>query len=151
MRYYPVFLDIRGKRCAVVGGGKVAQRKVMGLLCAGAQVCVISPALAPRLKNLADKGKIEHISRAYRKGDLKGAAIVISASGSKAANAAVFKEAARRAIPVNTVDDLAVCSFIVPSIVDRGDLLIAISTSGNAPVLSKRLRLGLEKTIGKEF
>ncbi|MBI5888495.1 MAG: bifunctional precorrin-2 dehydrogenase/sirohydrochlorin ferrochelatase [Deltaproteobacteria bacterium] len=151
MRYYPVFLDIRGKRCAVVGGGKVAERKALGLLSAGALVSVISPRLTVRLKGLALAGKVEHISRRFEKGCLKGAAIVIAASDSKDVNAAVFKEAARRGIPVNTVDDPALCSFIVPSAIERGDLTIAISTGGKAPALAKRVREYLEKIIGMEY
>lgn len=151
MRYYPVFLDIRGKRCVVIGGGKVAERKALGLLAAGALVSVISPRLTARLNGLALAAKVEHISRCYEKGCLKGAAIAIAASDSKDVNAAVFKEAARRGIPVNTVDDPALCSFIVPSTIERGNLTIAISTAGKAPALTKRVREYLEKIIGTEY
>lgn len=151
MRYYPVFLDITGKRCVVVGGGKVAERKVMGLLAAGALVLVISPELTARLKALARAGKVKHVNSRFEKGCLKGAAIAIAASDSKDVNAAVFNEAAKRGILVNTVDDPELCSFIVPSAIKRGDLTIAISTAGKAPALTKRLREELEGIIGAEY
>ena len=151
MKYYPVFLDIRGKRCAVVGGGKVAERKVISLLAAGALVSVISPELTARLKALALAGKVMHMNSRYEKGGLKGAALVIAASDSKDVNAAAFKEARQRGILVNTADDPALCSFIVPSTIKRGDLTIAISTAGRAPALTKKLREDLEKIVGVEY
>lgn len=151
MRYYPLFLDIRDKPCVVIGGGKVAERKAGGLLKAGARVVVISPDLTLQLKKLAQTGKISHIRRTYRKGDLKGKSLAIAASGSREANRAVFEEAQNLKIMVNTVDDPLLSSFIVPSVVDRHPLAIAVSTSGQCPALSKKLRKKLEKEIGKEY
>lgn len=151
MRYYPIFLDIRNKPCVVIGGGKVAERKAAGLLKAGASVIVISPGLTAQMKKLAQTGKISHIRRRYRKGDLLGKSIAIAASGSREANRAVFEEARNLKIPVNTVDAPLLSSFIVPSVVERFPLAIAISTSGQCPALSKKLRKKLEKEIGKEY
>lgn len=151
MRYYPIFADIKGRPVVVVGGGEVAFRKVKSLLDAGASVTVISPEAAKGLENLKDRGKIHIIKRKYRKGDLKGAFLAVSASDDKEVNNAVYREAEGSNKLVNVVDDPAHCNFIVPSVVDRGSLVIAISTSGKAPFLAKRLRQDLEKHIGAEY
>ncbi|MBI5237341.1 MAG: bifunctional precorrin-2 dehydrogenase/sirohydrochlorin ferrochelatase [Deltaproteobacteria bacterium] len=151
MRFYPLFLDIRNKPCVIIGGGKVAERKAAGLLKAGARVIVISPDITLQLKRLSQTGKIRHIRRRYRKGDLKGKSLAIAASGSREANRAVFEEAQKLKIPVNTADAPGLSSFIVPSIVDRGPLIVAISTAGLCPALSKKLRMELERKIGKEY
>ena len=151
MRYYPVCLDIKGRPCTVVGGGAVAERKVEGLVKAGAVVTVISPRATKRILSLARAGSVTHVRRGYRTGDLAGSALVVCASGSRAVNLAAHKEAAGVNIPVNVVDDPGRCSFIIPSVVDRGSLLVAISTSGKCPLLAKTLRKGLEKTLGPEY
>lgn len=151
MRFYPAFLDIRGKWCIVVGGGEVAQRKVEPLLSAGAAVTVISPKLTKRLNQLKREGGIHHTRRGYREGDLQGAFLVISSSDSKEVNEAVYKEATGLGILINAVDDPAHCNFIVPSIVERGALTIAISTSGKSPLLAKTLRQAFENAIGREY
>jgi len=151
MPYYPVFLDIKGKRCLVAGGGRVAERKVLSLLDAGAGVTVISPNLTKRLSSYKEKGFIRHLKRNYRKGDLKGAFLAISATDSEYINAKIAGEADNLNIPINVVDKPALCSFIVPSMVRRGPLLIAISTSGVSPALARSIRLELEKLYGKEF
>jgi len=151
MPYYPVFLDLKGKRCVVAGGGRVAERKVLSLLDAGARVAVISPALTKKLSSYKGKGLIRHIPRNYRKGDLKGAFIAISATDSEEINGKVAREAGELNIPVNVVDKPALCSFIVPSVLRRGPLLIAVSTSGVSPALSRSIRLELERLYGKEF
>lgn len=151
MRYYPIFVDIVKRPCVVVGGGEVAGRKVDSLLSAGAAVTVVSPRVTRRLKTLEKDGVITIIKRKYRKGDLKGAFLAISAADSKAANEAVHEEASKLGILVNVVDDPKHCNFIVPSVVDRGSLLIAVSTSGKSPSLARELRLELEKEIGEEY
>ncbi|MBI5642351.1 MAG: bifunctional precorrin-2 dehydrogenase/sirohydrochlorin ferrochelatase [Deltaproteobacteria bacterium] len=151
MRYYPVFADIKDKPCKVIGGGKVAERKVEGLLKAGASVTVISPRISKTLDSLAKKGSISLIKRRYREGDLTGVFLAVSASDSESVNKTVYNEALRAGILINTVDDPERCSFIVPSVVDRGSLIIAISTSGKSPALARKLREGLEKTIGGEY
>jgi len=151
MRYFPVFLDLKEKLCIVVGGGSVAERKVKNLLKAGARVKVISPDLTLPLSRLRDERKIACLSRSYRKGDLKGALLAIAATDDRKINERVFREAAESRIPVNVVDDPAHSSFIVPSIVQKKDLLVAISTSGRSPALARLLRQKLEKEIGPEY
>jgi precorrin-2 dehydrogenase / sirohydrochlorin ferrochelatase len=151
MRYFPVFLDLKEKRCIVVGGGAVAERKVRNLLKAGAWVKVISPELTVSLSRLRDEKKIFHLSRSYRRKDLKGAVLAIAATNDRTINERVFREATADRIPVNVVDDPAHSSFIVPSIVRKKDLLVAISTSGRSPALARLLRQKLEKEIGPEY
>lgn len=150
MRYYPIFLDIKRKPCVVIGGGNVAERKVVSLLDAGARVLVISPELTPALKKLASKKKIGYCPKSYEQGDLKGFFLAYSATNNSRVNKAVFKEAKGQAVLLNVVDVPELCNFIVPSVVDRGDLLIAISTSGKSPAMAKKIRQQLEKEFGKE-
>lgn len=151
MRYYPVFLDIKGKTCVVVGGGEVAERKALSLLSAGASVKVISPKTTKTLNSLSKEGSIERLRRKYKKGDLNGAVLAIGASDSNEVNKAVYEEAQEARIPVNVVDDPAHCGFIVPSVVQRGGLTIAISTGGRSPLLAKTIRQELEKSYGEEY
>jgi len=151
MRYYPVFLDIMGKNAVVIGGGAVAERKANGLLAAGALVTVISPRMTKGLEGLAAKKRIRLVRKAYKKGALEGANLVVCAASSKAANRAAAQEARERGLPLNVVDAPKECSFIVPSVVDRGSLVIAISTSGKSPALARKLREELEQEIGKEY
>ena len=153
MRYYPVFLDIKGRSAVVIGGGAVAERKVAGLLAAGAAVTVISPKAVRGLELLAQKKRITLVKKAYREGALEaeGAFLVVCAAGSKAANLAAAKEARARGLLLNVVDAPEECGFIVPSVIDRGSLVVAVSTSGKSPALAKRLREGLEEAIGEEY
>ena len=148
MRYYPVFLNLEGKRCVVVGGGDVAERKVLALLDSGASVTVISPELTERLYDLKFAGRIEHLQRDYREGDLKGAFIVIAATSEMDVNRKVSGDA--EGIPVNVVDTPELCSFIVPSVLRRGPLTIAVSTSGTSPALSRSIREELEALYTEE-
>ncbi len=142
MRYYPVFLNLKDKRTIVIGGGDVAERKVLSLIRAGASVTVVSPTLTDKLSSLKDREVIEHIGREYREGDLEGAFLVIAATSDMKVNQKVFADAGN--IPVNVVDVPDLCSFIVPSVVERGPLTIAVSTSGISPALSKTIRKELE-------
>ncbi len=151
MRYYPVFLNLKAKLCVVIGGGKVAERKVNSLLEAGAIVKVISPELTPVLKELAETGKIFWEKREYKKGDIEGAWLVISATNNPSVQKSVYTEAEEKKIFCNVVDVPELCSFIVPSVVKRGDLQIAISTSGASPAVARRLREQLEELFGKEY
>ncbi len=151
MRYYPAFLDLNGRRCVVVGGGKVASRKVSSLLKAGAMVTVISPELAPTLSRLKDRGLITHVRGRFAPGRLRGAFLVFSATDQPAENERVASAARRLNIPVNVADLPELCSFIVPSVVERGPLLIAVSTSGASPAMSRAIRLELEKLYGRQF
>jgi precorrin-2 dehydrogenase/sirohydrochlorin ferrochelatase len=151
MRYFPVFLDLKERLCVVVGGGRVAERKIKAILRTGARVKVISPRLTASLARLKKRKRISHLSRTYRRGDLRGGVLVIGATDDRSVNERIFREAAAGRIPVNVVDDPAHSSFIVPSIVDKKDLLVAISTSGKSPALARRLRQKLGKEIGPEY
>lgn len=151
MRYYPIFLDIKGRPCVVIGGGKVAERKVLSLLDAGAKVLVISPRVTSTLKRLVAKRKITHCPKTYESGDLKGFSLAYSATNNKTVNLKVYEEAKREGVILNVVDAPELCNFIVPSIVERGDLLIAISTSGKSPAMAKRIRERLERGFGAEY
>ncbi|MEW6102508.1 MAG: bifunctional precorrin-2 dehydrogenase/sirohydrochlorin ferrochelatase [bacterium] len=141
-RYYPIFLDIEGKKCVVIGGGSVAKRKIERLLEAKGNVIVISPDLEEGLKK-----RVLWIEREYKNGDLDGAFIAISATNNSKINQMVSKEAENKGILVNVVDKPSLCRFITPSIIQRDDITIAISTSGKNPSLAKKIRLKLEEVI----
>ena len=149
--YYPVFLNIKGRKCAVIGGGQVALRKVTILLEHGAKVKVISLELCPELASLAEKKRISVLNREYRNGDLKGVFVAIAATDSSIINQQVAREAREKSALVNVVDDASNSDFIAPSIVRRGEITIAISTSGQSPALARKLRTKLEKEFGKEY
>ncbi len=151
MRYYPVFLDIAGKPAVVIGGGQVALRKVEGLLDAGAQVIVISPALHPDLEALVAAGRVRHIAREYSPGDLDGCLLAFVGTDDRSVNAAVAREGKQRGVWVNAVDDPANCDFIMPGIVRRGDIILAVSTSGGSPAMARKLREDLEQFLTPEY
>jgi len=146
-RYYPIYLDLTGKKAVVVGGGSVAERKILSLLKAHADVTVISPYLTKRLVREKGKGRIKHVCRHYKKGDLRSAFLVIAATNSPSINEQVSRDAPSL---VNVVDVPDLCNFIVPSLVQRGPFNIAISTSGVSPAFSRSVRKELEKIYGPE-
>lgn len=147
-RYYPAFLNLEKKKTTVIGGGIVAERKVRALLAAGARVTVISPALSVWLAHKTRAGEIDHIARRYRRGDLTGSFLVVAASDDVAVNTRVSHDAPGL---VNVVDTPHECTFIVPAVVKRGSLTIAVSTSGTSPALAKTIRQELETIYGKEM
>jgi siroheme synthase-like protein len=149
--YYPVFLNLSGKKCIVVGGGKVALRKVNMLLRYGIEIELISSRITAGLKDLAEKGRIKLLKRDYRDGDIEGSFMVIAATGNHRLNNEIVKEARDKKILVNVVDNPAKCDFIVPSSFSRGDISIAVSTGGKSPALARSLRLRLEKQFGDEY
>lgn len=149
--YYPVFLDIKDKLCVVVGGGQVALRKVKNLLECGAKVRVISPEICLEIENLSRNSSLDLIRRMYRAGDLDGATVAFSATGDPETNHQISQDARKQSIPVNVVDDAAISDFIVPSYFSRGDIIVAVSTSGKSPALARKIRTELEKCIGDEF
>ncbi len=151
LKYYPVFWDINGKKCVVVGGGEVAARKIERLLDCGAKVCVVSPGLHPELDNLKKEKRIEHIDDEYAVEYLYGATLVIGATDNETINAAISSDAKTQGIPVNIVDDPQKCDFILPSLVERGDLTIACGTGGTSPALARMLREELEAVYGEEY
>jgi precorrin-2 dehydrogenase/sirohydrochlorin ferrochelatase len=149
--YYPVFVNLQGKRCLVVGGGEIATRKVHGLLEAEAQVFVVSPQLSNALAALGEEGVIAYQRRPFRADDVLGCTLVIGATDQPAVNRAVCKAAREHDVWVNIVDTPDACDFIAPAVVRRGALQIAISTGGHSPTLAKRLRMQLEGMYGFEY
>ena len=153
MRYYPIFLDLRGRRCLVVGGGKVAERKVRKLLRAGADLRVISPELTPRLRRFREEGKIQVASRKFRRGDLGPSTqghsplLVFAATDDPLAQRAISRESQAVGALVNRADGAADSDFIVPASITRGDLQVAISTSGTSPGLARKLRQRLTREL----
>ena len=152
MKTYPVSLiGLAQRQVVVVGGGAVAARKVATLLEADARVTVISPDLTSELEALVEAGRIAALNRPYREGDLAAALLVIAATDDAEVNRAVWREADRRGCLINVVDDLAHSNFIVPAVVRRGELTLAVSTGGDSPALARRLREQLEAEIGPEY
>ena len=157
--YYPIFLDIKDKHCLVVGGGKVAERKINGLIDRGAKVTVISSKISENIKKLAKKRqnskKITLITSNYKKNTIKNAEngyfLVISATNSSKTNELVSLEAEEQGIPVNVADIPELCTFILPAIVSRGDFQIAVSTGGKSPYLAKALKNMFEEDLPEEF
>ena len=148
---YPVCLEISDKLCVVVGGGSVAERKVLGLLTAGARVRVISPLLTNTLTGLADEGRIDWLERGYAQGDLAGALLIFAATDSIEVQETVFKEAGRAGQLVNVIDAPARCSFHVPAVIKRGDLTLAVSTGGKSPAVAAMVRKQLDENFGEEY
>lgn len=151
MRYYPVCLDIRKRKCLVVGGGSVGTRKVLTLLSCGADITVVSPKVTAQLEGLADNGSIILNKRAFQTSDLKGMFLVFGATDNEALNRQIRTGAERLGLLCNIADRPEACNFILPSIVNRGDLIIAISTSGQSPAFAKKLRKDLEAVFGNEY
>ena len=151
MKYYPAYLDLRERPCVVIGGGAVAERKAIALLEAGASVTIISPALTQKLHKLSESGKITHIEKQYEEQDLSGAFLVIAATDSAEVNTRVASACRKKQVLVNVATPPEKSTFIVPSVVERGDLLIAISTSGTSPALAKKVRHDVEQRYGGEY
>lgn len=148
---YPAILLLDGRLAVVIGGGPVAERKVRTLREAGAKVRLVSETVTRRLRDLADSGEIEFVDRRYAHGDLAGAVVAVAATDDEEVNRGVYAEATEAGIPVNVVDNTALCTFIAPSIVRQGDLVVAISTGGAAPALAVRIRERLEREFGEEY
>ncbi|MEX2457853.1 MAG: bifunctional precorrin-2 dehydrogenase/sirohydrochlorin ferrochelatase [Actinomycetota bacterium] len=150
MGSYPIILEMAGRSAVVVGGGRIAEDKVEKLLPAEAKIRVVSPQLTPRIKELADEGRVEWVGRDYLDGDLEGAFIAIAATDSHDTNGRVFAEAEARGIPINAVDDVEHCTFIAPAVFRNGSLIVAITTEGKAPTLAVRIRDRMRELYGGE-
>ncbi len=135
---------MKERRSIVIGGGAVAERKVEGLLAAGASVTVVSPVLGPRLAAWAREGQIRHVEREYGLGDLAGFELAFAATADGRVNAAVACEGRAAGVWVNAADDPAHCDFILPSVLRRGDLMVAVTTGGASPALARAIREELE-------
>jgi precorrin-2 dehydrogenase/sirohydrochlorin ferrochelatase len=151
MGYYPIFVELNDRRCLVIGGGTVAERKVEELLAMGARVTVISPAITGGLRDLLTRGSIRHVERAYQEGDLADCDLVFATTDHPTINAAAFREARSRRIWINSADDAAHCDFILPGVVRRGDLTVAVSTGGVSPAATRAIREELDDYFTPDY
>jgi precorrin-2 dehydrogenase/sirohydrochlorin ferrochelatase len=142
--FYPVFLNLTERRCVIIGGGQIAEGKISKLLDSGAKIIVISPDATQGIRGFAERGQIELDLRKYQEGDLQGAFIAIAATNDRMVNQEIFEEAEKQGILLNAVDDMPRCSFIAPSIVEKGPVTVAISTGGASPALARKLREKME-------
>jgi len=149
--YYPVFFKLEGRKCLVIGGGGVAERKIRTLARYGADIYLVSPQLTPGLQEMSDTGRIHHRAGFYHAADLTDAFLVFCVTDDQDTNNAVAADCAARNIAVNVATDPGQCSFVVPSVVRRGDFQLAISTGGNSPHLAKIIRQELEHLYGPQF
>lgn len=150
--YYPAFLDLRRKRVVVVGGGSVASGKVRGLLpCGPEPLIVVAPRAERTVQVAAAAGRLTWHARPYQEDDLDGAALAFAATADRALNARVAGAARHRGVPVLAVDDPAHCDFIAPALVQRGDLMIAISTGGRSPALARWARQRLDQLVPRHW
>lgn len=151
MAYFPVFLELSGRPCVVIGGGSVAERKVEGLLAAEAVVTVVSPTVTARLQNLVTARQMQHVARSYQAGDLAGFTLAFAATDDGKVNAAIYREAQERGVWVNASDDPAYCTFLLPGVVRRGDLVVAVGTGGKSPALTRVVREELDALFGQDY
>jgi precorrin-2 dehydrogenase len=151
MGYIPIFLDVTGRECVVVGGGEIAARKVESILEAGAHVTVVSPRLSPPMDAIVASGLATHIARDYQPGDIRGCVLVYAATDDPKLHRELAAEARALGIPINVVDVPELCTFTAPAVVKRGELQIAISTGGASPAFAARLRRALEDQFGTEY
>jgi precorrin-2 dehydrogenase/sirohydrochlorin ferrochelatase len=150
-KYYPVCIDIQNRQCLVVGGGMVALRKTRGLLDCGAVVTVVSPVFHADFKKIDKSLPVNTIERTYRSEDLEDKFLVIGATDNQEVSRRISRDARSRNILCNIADVPESCSFILPAVVRRGDLAIAVSTSGKSPAFARHLRKQLEKQFGEEY
>ena len=148
--YYPVFLDLTDRPVLVVGGGPVAEGKVEGLLAAGANVTVVSPTVTPRLAGWVAAGQIEYLPRPYQDGDVAGRRLALVATDDPAVSGAVAAEGRELGVWVNTADEPARCEFILPAVIRRGRLVVAVSTGGASPAAARAIREELEAYLTED-
>ena len=151
MTLFPAFLKLKERPVLVVGGGSIATSKISGLVQAGARVTVVSPELSSRLAESVRNREIEWLPKYFEPGDLDGKILVLAATSLRDLNASVYREAEKRQVLCNAVDDVEHCHFYYGSIVQRGDLQIAVSTNGKSPALAQLLRKELEQQFGPEY
>ena len=149
--YYPVFLDLKDRTCVVIGAGQVAEGKIASLLECGATVKMISPEATEDIRKLARESVISWEQREYEEGDLKGAFLAIAATDDNSVNRKIAQEAAQERSLLNVVDVTHLCTFIAPSVVRRGDVTVAISTSGLSPALARKLRQDLQTNPALDY
>lgn len=151
MDYLPIFLKLQDQPCLIVGGGDIAVRKLRLLAAAGAKLTVVAPTLCAEMAELAESGTITYLNHHFAPEHVNGMRLVIAATNQETVNAQVYASAEAARIPVNVVDDAARCRFIMPAIIDRSPLMIAVSTGGGVPVLARRVRAELERTIPARY
>ena len=151
MSLFPIFVKLEGRLVVIVGGGAIAEGKISSLLAAGARVRVIAPDVSAGIKDLVKSEKIEWHAKEFKANDLAEAFLVVAATSAPGVNEAVFREADARGLLCNAVDDIQHCHFYYGSVVQRGDLQIAISTNGKSPALAQRLRRELENQFGPDY
>ena len=142
--YYPVFLDVKDRLCVIIGGGQIAEGKIASLLECGAQIKMISPEVTAEVQGMADAGILRLEKREYREGDLDEAFVAIAATDDTSVSRRIAQEAGERSVLLNVADVTHLCTFIAPSVVKKGDVTVAISTSGLSPALARKLREELE-------
>ncbi len=148
---YPIFLSLEGRLCLVVGGGKVAERKIGSLLECGAMVRLVSPQVTGPIRQWAKQGRFEWLAKEYQTPDLAGAFLVFAATDSEEVNHLIARDCCERKLAVNVVNDPSQGNFFVPSVIRRGKLAIAVSTGGASPLMAARIRRQLESQFGPEY
>jgi precorrin-2 dehydrogenase / sirohydrochlorin ferrochelatase len=151
MSYFPIFVEMKKRRCLVIGGGVVAERKIAGLLEVGAAVTVISPDVTEKIARWSREKLIQFLARRYQAGDLPGYELAFVATSDCEVNAAAFEEGRECGVWVNSADDPAHCDFILPSVLRRGDLTVAVSSGGGSPALARTIREELEMYLSQEY
>ena len=151
MRYYPIYLDLKGRDALVVGGGAVAEGKALQLVEAGARVTIVSPELTEALRAAAGRGEITHLAGSFIEENLNGMFLVISATADRKVNEKVANAASERGLLCNVVDQGDLCDFITPALVTRGELQISVSTGGGSPTLTQRVKREVAALIGEEY
>ena len=149
--YYPIYLDIENRNVLIIGGGNVCARKAETMMKYGARVTVVSPEFTDEIEQWAANGELQLRRKAYEEPDLGGASIVIASTDDPCVNARIARDCRRRKIPVNVVDVTHLCEFIVPAIVEKGSIQIAVSTGGKSPALARTLKEDLQKFVGAEY
>ena len=149
--YFPAFLDLRGRPCLVVGGGAIAERKVLTLLDCSARVRLVSPSVTSALQALAASGSVEHRAREFRRVDMRGCVLAVAATGVVQVDDAVAQEGQRQRVLVNVVDRPALCDFIYGAVLRRGELQVAVSTGGRAPALAREVRRWLARVLEEDY
>ena len=149
--FFPVNIDIKNQKCLVVGGGCIAERKVLSLIECEADVVVVSPKITSALTKLAQEGKIKYIKRGFNESDLKDSFIVICATNNQLLNEEIGKKCKSRRLLVNVVDYPPLCNFLVPAVIHQGNLCVSISTSGASPTLARKIKDDLKKSFGPEY
>ena len=151
MSYFPIYLEMSGRRCLVIGGGAVAERKIAGLIAVGAALTVISPDITETIARWSKEKSVDFIARRYQAGDLADCEIAFVATDEPELSELIFNEGRKLGVWVNAADDPAHCDFILPSVLRRGDLTVAVSTGGTSPALARTIREELELYFTDEY